>query len=135
MPSFVVEESLGSVKVFWLKQEELVEEIRNSALRLGESDENVLKIVLFGSLADRKAIPGSEADILILLKEDARRFMERVAEWQQRFSLDFPTEVFPYTQEELDCPIVVEAMKRGIGLFQRCKPEAETRTPNLEHRT
>jgi predicted nucleotidyltransferase len=126
MPSFVVEESLGSVKVFWLKQEELVEEIRNAARRLGKSDENVLKIVLFGSLADRKAVPGSDADILILLNEDERGFMERVAEWQQKFSLDFPTEVFPYTQEELDCPMAVQALKRGIVLFQRRKSKPKT---------
>ena len=121
MPSFVVEESLGSVKVFWLRQEELVEEILRSARRLGQSDENVLQIVLFGSLAERKAVPGSDADILILLKEDERGFMERVAAWQEKFSLGFPIEVFPYTEKELDCPIAVQAMKRGTVLFDRRK--------------
>ena len=121
MPSFVVEQSLGSVKVFWLKQEELVEEIRSSARRLGQSDENVLKIVLFGSLAERKALPGSDADLLILLKEDERGFMERAAAWQEKFSLGFPIEVFPYTEKELDCPIAVQAMKSGTVLFDRRK--------------
>ncbi|MBA7612332.1 hypothetical protein ES703_19568 [subsurface metagenome] len=121
MPSFVVEQSLGSVKVFWLKQEELVEEIRRSACRLGQSDENVLQIVLFGSLAERKAVPGSDADILIVLKEDERGFMERVAAWQEKFSLGFPIEVFPYTEKELDCPIAVQAMKSGTVLFDRRK--------------
>ena len=121
MPSFVVEQSLGSVKVFWLKQEELVEEIRRSARRLGQSDENVLQIVLFGSLAERKAVPGSDADILIVLKEDERGFMERVAAWQENFSLGFPIEVFPYTEKELDCPIAVQAMKSGTVLFDRRK--------------
>jgi len=126
MPSFVVEQSLGSVKVFWLKQEELVEEIRRSARRLGQSDENVLQIVLFGSLAERKAVPGSDADILIVLKEDKRSFMERVAAWQEKFSLGFQIEVFPYTEKELDCPIAVEALKTGTVLFDRRKPEHRT---------
>jgi len=130
MPSFVVEESLGSVKVFWLKQEELVEEIRNAARRLGESDENVLEVVLFGSLAERKAVPGSDADILVLLKEDERGFMDRVAVWREKFSLDFPTEVFPYTEKERDCSIAVEAMKGGTVLFQRRK--SKPKTLNLE---
>ena len=121
MPSFVVEQSLGSVKVFWLRQEELVEEIQNSARRLGQSDENVLQIVLFGSLAERKAVPGSDADLLILLKGDERGFMERVAAWQEKFSLGFPIEVFPYTEKELDCPIAVQAMKSGTVLFDRRK--------------
>jgi predicted nucleotidyltransferase len=123
MPSFVVEESLGSVKVFWPKQEELVQEIEKLALTLGESDDNVLEIVLFGSLAERKAVPGSDADILVLLKKDERGFMERVAEWQEKFSLDYPTEVFPYTQKEADCPMVVQALKRGIVLFRRGESE------------
>jgi len=131
MPSFVVEESLGSMKVFWLKQEELVEQIRRSARRLGQSDENVLQIVLFGSLAERKAVPGSDADLLILLKEDDRGFMERVAAWQEKFSLGFPIELFPYTEKELDCPIAVQAMKSGTVLFDRRKSEPK----NLEHRT
>jgi predicted nucleotidyltransferase len=126
MPSFVAEESLGSVRVFWLRQEDLIEEIRNAALRLGESDENVLKIVLFGSLAERKAVPGSDADILILLKKEKRSFMERVAAWREKFSLDFPLEVFPYTQKESHSPIAVEAMKRGTVLFQRRKSEPRT---------
>ena len=128
MPSFVAEESLGSVKVFWLRQEELIEEIGKAALSLGESDENILKIVLFGSLADRRAVPGSDADILILLKEDERGFMERVAEWRQKFS---PAEVFPYTEKELDCPIAAGALSKGAVLFDRRKfgnLDAERRT-------
>jgi len=123
MPSFVVEESLGSVKVFWLNQEEVLKEIQNSARRLGQSDENVLEIVLFGSLAERKAVPGSDADILIVLKDDKRSFMEGVAAWQEKFSLGFPIEVFPYTEKELDCPIAVEALKTGTVLFDRRKPK------------
>ncbi len=131
MPSFVTEESLGSARVFWLRQEELIEEIGNAALRLGGSDENILKIVLFGSLADRRAVPRSDADILILLKEDERGFMERVADWRQKFSLDFPTEVFPYTQKEMDCPIAAGALHKGSVLFDRRKfgnLDAERRT-------
>jgi hypothetical protein len=42
---FVAEESLGSVKVLWLRQEEVVEGVRNSALRLGQSDDNVLALL------------------------------------------------------------------------------------------
>lgn len=130
MPSFVAEESLGSVKVFWLNQEELVKEIEKLALTVGQSDENVLQIVLFGSLAERKAVPGSDADILVLIKEDERGFMERVGVWREKFSLDFPIEVFPYTEKELDCPMVLEAMKSGTILFQRRK--SEPTTLNLE---
>ncbi|MDP2754045.1 MAG: nucleotidyltransferase domain-containing protein [Nitrospirota bacterium] len=119
MQSFVVEESSNSVRVFWLKQEELIREINRVAGEVGEKNKNVSKIVLFGSLAEKRAIPGSDADILILLKKDDKPFAERIVEWLEKFQLDFPVEVFPYIKKEEDNPIVLEAIKKGITLFER----------------
>ena len=119
MESFVVEESLNSAKVFWLEQERLVEEIYKVANEIGKEDENVLKIILFGSLAERRGVPGSDADILIILERDDKPFMDRIAEWSERFSLDFPVEIFPYKEKELNNPIALEAVKKGITLFER----------------
>ena len=36
-----------------------------------------------------------------------------------RFTVDFPVEVFPYTVEELANPIACQAMRTGIVLFER----------------
>jgi predicted nucleotidyltransferase len=119
MESFVVEESLHSVKVFWLEQEQLVEEIYKVAREIGKEDENILKIILFGSLAERRGVPGSDADILIILERDDKPFMDRIAEWSERFSMNFPVEIFPYTKKELNNPIALEAVKKGITLFER----------------
>jgi predicted nucleotidyltransferase len=119
MPSFIAEESSNSAKVFWLDQEGLLGEIRRVARGLGDSDRNILKIVLFGSLAEKRAVPGSDADILVVLRADAKPFMDRVADWLDRFALDFPVEVFPYTVEELENPIAWQAMRTGIVLFER----------------
>jgi predicted nucleotidyltransferase len=119
MPSFVAEEFLNSVKVFWLDQDKLLEEIHKVAVRIGQADENVKKIILFGSLAEKKAVPGSDADILIILERDDKAFMDRISEWSERFVVDFPVEVFPFTQKELSSPIAVEAVRKGIVLFER----------------
>ena len=119
MQSFVVEESLNSVRVFWLEQDKLVDEIRKIALKLGKEDENISKIILFGSLAEKKGVPGSDADILIILERANEIFMNRSAEWSEKFLLDFPVEVFPYTEKELNNPIVQEAIKKGITLYER----------------
>lgn len=100
MRSFVVEESLNSVRVFWLEQDKLIGEIRRVAMRVGEEDENVRRIILFGSLAEGRA------------------FTDRIEEWLGRFSLDFPVEVFPYAEEEHN-PVVEEAMKKGVVMFER----------------
>jgi predicted nucleotidyltransferase len=119
MPSFMVEESSNSAKVFWLDQESLLREIRKVAQRVGEKNENILKIVLFGSLAEKRAMPGSDADIVIVLREDAKSFIDRMVEWLEEFSLDFPVEIFPYTEAELDNPVGCHAMRTGITLFER----------------
>jgi predicted nucleotidyltransferase len=107
------------VRVFWLKQDELIEHIRRVAERVGSADPNVLKIVLFGSLAEGRAVPGSDADILIILRHDPRRFMDRLPEWMGRLSIDFPVDVFPYTEAESETPIVAEALRHGILLLER----------------
>ena len=119
MQSFVVEESLNSVTVFWLEQDRLIAEIYKRARELGEEDENIVKILLFGSLAERRGVPGSDADILIILKRDDRHFRDRFADWQEKLSLDFPVEIFPFTENELDNPIAIEAIKKGLTVFER----------------
>ena len=110
--------------MFWLKRDELIDELHRVAKEVGEKDENTVKIVLFGSLAEGRAVPGSDADILILLKRDERRFIDRIPEYIEKFSeIDFPIEVFPYTIEEIN-PLVKEALK-GIVLFERLIPKEE----------
>ena len=119
MPSFIVEKSLNSVKTFWLEQEKLIKEIHRIASKVGQENQNVLKIILFGSLAERRGVPGSDADILIILRKDDKPFMDRITEWSEKINLAFPIEVFPYTEKEINNPIVQEAMKKGIILFTR----------------
>lgn len=52
MPSVVEEESFGTVRVFWLDQQGLVEALRREAERVARDDERVVKVVLFGFLAE-----------------------------------------------------------------------------------
>ena len=121
MQSFVVEESLNSVKAFWLDQEELIEEIYKVAGEIGKGDEDVLKIILFGSLVEKRGVLGSDADILIVLKRADKPFMDRRTEWIEKYSLDFPVDIFSYTEKELNnnIPIALEAVKNGVTLFER----------------
>ncbi len=121
MPSFVREESLGSVKVFWLEEKELLEALTREAQRLGRENPEVEQIVLFGSLAQGQALPGSDADLLIVLARSDKPFLERVEEWLTKIQLDFPVDVFPYTRDELHVPLAKEALRTGIVLFAREK--------------
>ena len=47
-------------------------------------------------------VPGSDADVLVILEVDPRPFMERIPEFRRWF-LDVPidVEVFPYTRDEM----------------------------------
>lgn len=115
----MAEESLNSVRVFWLEQDKLLEDLKKAAIKIGREDKNVKKILLFGSLAEKRGVPGSDADILVVLERDDRSFRDRIADWNDKFALNFPIEVFPFTPEELDSPIAIEALRKGIVLFER----------------
>lgn len=117
MHSFIVEESLNSVKVFWRKQERLIEILFKTAREIGKVNNNVLKIILFGSIADKRGVPGSDVDILILLKNDKRPFVERIPEWLKEFEIGFPVDVFPYTIDEINSQ--KNALRKGVALFER----------------
>lgn len=62
---------------------------------------------------------GERCRYLVILREDKRSFTERLEEWMGKFSLGFPVQVFPYTQDELDSPIVAQALREGKVLFER----------------
>jgi predicted nucleotidyltransferase len=83
-------------------------------------DPNILKVILFGSFAEGRAVPGSDVDILIVLRRDSRRIMDRSPEFLEKFSgIGIGVDVFAYTVDELDNPLVKNAMASGKVLFER----------------
>ena len=118
MHSSVREESWNFVKVFWLERDKLLKALRKEAERIGRENQAVKKIVLFGSLAEGRAVPESDVDLLLVLTESDKPFLERVAEWSAKIKIDFPGEVFPYTQEELGPPLARIVLETGITLLK-----------------
>jgi len=117
--SAVLERSYGSVRTFWLDTEYINCQLEKAVDTL-TSDQNIKKIVLFGSFAENRAVPGSDADILIVLKADSRRFIDRILYYLDAFSeLGIGVDVFPYTVDELDNPVAVTAIRTGRILFER----------------
>ena len=78
--------------------------------------------VLFGSLARGDAVPGSDADVLVLLKSSATPFHQRSARYMPR-GLAIGVDLFAYTQNELeemqaaDNPFIARALREGISLL------------------
>ncbi len=85
----------------------------------------MLEVRLFGSLARREAVPASDADVLIVLRQHAEpRWFDRVPHFADAFrDTDMPVEVFPYTREELarletSGSGLIRAAQAGIPLAQ-----------------
>ena len=117
--SAVLERSFGSVRTFWLDKEYINCQIARAVDTL-RADQNIQKIVLFGSFAEDRAVPGSDVDILIITKADSRRFIDRILYYLDAFSdLGIGVDVFPYTVDELDNPVAVTAIRTGKVLFER----------------
>lgn len=68
-----------------------------------KDNQNVSRVLLFGSLIHGNYTAASDADLLIILKSDTRRWFDRIPEYLAYFD-NFPLDVdlFPYTQDEID---------------------------------
>lgn len=52
-------------------------------------------------------------------QKDDKPLMERIEEWSEKFLLNVPVEVFLTRKKELNNLIVLEALEKGITLFER----------------
>jgi predicted nucleotidyltransferase len=87
-----------SVRIFKLDEKEVILKLKNWAKKFS-NDENVLAVILFGSLSRNEATPASDADILILLKESNKRFDNRIPEFLPD-GIGISVDAFPYTIDE-----------------------------------
>lgn len=91
------------MRTAFLDRERAIAELVDAARRLLARDDRVLAVGLFGSLARRQALPSSDADVLIVLKEHPQsRWFDRIAEYADAFTgTSLPVEPFAYTCAEL----------------------------------
>lgn len=121
MRSVVQSRSYGSVKVFWLDRTEALRRLAEAARTLVAERPDVAAVYLFGSLPDGRAVPGSDADLLILLEHSDLRWLDRPVEFQRHFSdIGVPVELFCYTRAEAErTPFAQSAIARGTLLAGR----------------
>lgn len=116
----------GSSRVTYLDRARAVEQLRLLARRLVEADPRVVEVRLFGSLARMEAVPGSDADVLVILENHPLpRWFDRIPEFSAAFAAtDMPVEVFPYTRAELkqleaSGSKLVDSARAGLSLAER----------------
>ncbi len=103
MRSVVQIRSSGSVKIISLDIKFVHARLADAARALRDQDANVVSVWLFGSLARGDFLPGSDADILIVLKECELPFRDRIDRFTDWFSdVGLPVDVLPVTTSELE---------------------------------
>ena len=113
--------SSASVKVFWLDRPHLLKRLRSAAQTLSERHPEIELIVLFGSLARGDAVPGSDADLLIVVSHSTEAFLQRAVRYRPA-GVGVGVDVVAYTREELaglleaGNAFVQQALREGVVL-------------------
>jgi predicted nucleotidyltransferase len=112
--------------VAYLDGEAAITRLCELAQALVAARPDVQAVYLFGSLAQDRHVPGSDADLIVVVAHDDRRMVDRMPEFHRAF-LDAPVrvEVFPYTAQELEEKkvqgnlFVQQALKESVLLAAR----------------
>jgi len=67
------------------------------------NNSSVEKVILFGSLAVDRATAFSDADILIIVKDSTKRFIDRPNDFSEYFqNMGVEVDLFVYTRKEIE---------------------------------
>lgn len=98
-----------SSKPRFVNEEEIIKALKKLALEAAKENKNIEAVYLFGSYAQGAASLHSDADILVILSQDRRNFIDRLDEFILAFSNGpIPVDILVYTRQELE-----EALKKG----------------------
>jgi uncharacterized protein len=91
------------VRVFRLDQAGVLTRLRQAARRLVQHRPEVVEVWLFGSLGRQQAMPGSDADLLIVVRDGAGPFLERPQALAPYFEgIGVGRDLLVYTESELE---------------------------------
>jgi len=94
-------ESSNFVKVFFADKDKVLHQLRDYAKSLKRTRPEVERVGYFGSYANDTYGPASDVDLLIILRESSKRFLDRIPDYLPD-NLDVSCDVFPYTNEEIE---------------------------------
>ena len=89
------------MKVFWLNRQETIQRVQGAMKALRAQHPEIERAVLFGSLQRGDAVPGSDADVLLMVGATDLPFRERAAAYRPA-GVGIPVDLFVYTRNELD---------------------------------
>lgn len=110
--------SLSSVKVTWFDYDAVWDAVRRFAQELLEQFEEVEEVRVFGSLVRRECVPGSDVDIIVVLRDHPLPFHERIPLFLPRHPMPISVDVFPYTRREVE-----QMLREGNHFIRRAMTE------------
>ena len=127
------------MKVFWLDRNLLKSRIRRAAKNLSREHEAVVRVVLFGSVASDRALPSSDADILVVVRDSDLPFIDRAGRFRDYFSdIGVGVDLFVYTEQEVAAgtiPLAANALRTGIELYpaESARPLSNTEDDEVRY--
>ena len=121
------EKLLSSVRVFSLNKEKILIQLKKKISDFTKDRPEIKKVILFGSLVKGNYTPFSDADIIIVLYDNAEvsaKIRDRIPDYYID-DMPIPTDVFPYKEKELEKKIsegsffIKDAINKGQILFSR----------------
>jgi predicted nucleotidyltransferase len=113
--------SSDSVEVEYFPSQRVWEELRVFVSTLRQQHPEIEKVLVFGSLVRGDCVPGSDVDLLVVLRESSAPFLERIPRFTPS-SFPVGVDVFPYTRDELERMLseknsfIQDALAGGIEL-------------------
>ncbi len=115
-----------SVKIKYLDKAGIRRRLDQAVGKLVRRYPEIERVVLFGSLARDDAVPGSDADLLVVLRESNLPFLDRFTRYLPNHC-GIGVEVFAYTKAELEKMthernlFILDALREGETLFERAR--------------
>jgi predicted nucleotidyltransferase len=93
-----------------------MEKLRIAAREMKARHPEVERVLLFGSLARGEGVPGSDADLLVVLSSADRPFLERIPHYMPT-GIPVGVDVFAYSRQEIDRMLAEgnHLMRRAVG--------------------
>ncbi len=94
--------SSGFAKVSFPDHEKIKQELTTLAQQAMQEEPKIRAVYLFGSRAAGNFSARSDADLLILVRDDSQRPIDRIPHYLKLFQkAPVPVDVFPYTMDEV----------------------------------
>lgn len=113
--------SSNSVKVVFADKTKVLRQLKDYTKNLKRMQPEVERVGYFGSYANNTYGPASDVDLLIILRQSDKRFLDRIPDFFPD-DISICCDVFPYTSEEIERmkqdgnPWICHVLKEAVWL-------------------